>query len=243
MMSLRSIETALILLAGGLAAAAENPTTRVEFHTLTQAGNQRRLEEPPNHPWMPRPAVAPAGSMPHCGAWERDGYKSMQVNVDARGCNIVGDAANETSIAVDATDPRKIVIGWRQFDSVLSDFRQAGWAYSHDAGHTWVFRGSLDPGVFGSDPVLAAGPDGEIFYLSIGEVTRLFKSLDGGITWDLRTQVVPYLYDKPWMTVDTTGGIGRGNIYITRGGGRFCDPLTAGRLSSSYHSLLCSETA
>lgn len=173
-------------------------------------------ERPPAHPWMPRPTVAPAGTVTHCGPWERDGFRSIQVNVDARGCNIVGDAANEPSIAVDPTDPRKIVIGWRQFDSVLSDFRQAGWGYSHDGGHTWVFRGSLDPGVFGSDPVLAAGLNGHIYYLSINfDETRVFRSLDAGITFRSRTQLVPYLYDKPWMVVDMTDGIGRGNIYIT----------------------------
>jgi len=170
---------------------------------------------------MAWPSVAPAGAIAHCGAWERDGYKSIQVNVEGRGCNIVGDAANEPSIAIDPTDPRKIVVGWRQFNSVSSDFREPGWAYSHDGGHTWVFRGSLDPGVFGSDPVLAAGPRGETYYLSINfDEMRLFRSLDGGLTWT-PNQVVPYFYDKPWMTVDTTGGIGHGNVYITRGGGAF----------------------
>ena len=50
----------------------------------------------------------------------RDGHVSVQVNVDASGLNIVGDAANEPSIAVDPTDPNKMAIGWRQFDSISS---------------------------------------------------------------------------------------------------------------------------
>jgi hypothetical protein len=190
-------------------------------------------ERPPVHPWMPRPAVAPAGVIQHCGPWVRDGYRSIQVNVDARGCNVVGDAANEPSIAVSATDPRRIVIGWRQFNSVASDFREPGWAYSHDGGHTWVFRGSLDPGVFGSDPVLASGPDGEVYYLTIGGAqpgeTRLFRSNDSGLTWALPTQAVPYFYDKPWFTIDTTEGVGRGNIYVTRPGGGVFRSTDAGR--------------
>ena len=45
-------------------------------------------------------------------------FTSFQVNVDANGNNILGDAANESSIAVDPTDGNKITIGWRQFDSV-----------------------------------------------------------------------------------------------------------------------------
>src|SRR5919197_5568038 len=53
-------------------------------------------------------------------------YTSYQVNVNANGNNIVGDAANEPSICVDPTNRNKMSIGWRQFDSVASNFRQAG---------------------------------------------------------------------------------------------------------------------
>ncbi len=178
------------------------------------AQDEVAFERPPVAPWIPTQRRL-AGSGERCQSHiDRGAYRSIQVNVDKKGCNIVGDAANEPSIAVSVTDPRKIVIGWRQFNSVSSDFREAGWAYSHDGGHTWVFRGSLDPGVFGSDPVLAAGPDGEINYLTINEKTRLFKSFDGGITWPQRALVEAELLDKPWMAIDTTNGIGRGNIYI-----------------------------
>jgi hypothetical protein len=61
-------------------------------------------------------------------------FISYQANVDAQGNNIVGDAANEPSIAVDPTDSNKITIGWRQFDSVNSNFRQGGWGYTADGG-------------------------------------------------------------------------------------------------------------
>src|SRR6202051_90945 len=56
-------------------------------------------------------------------------FTSFQVNVDAQGNNIVGDAANEPSIAVDPTDGNKITIGWRQFNTYTSNFRQSGWGY------------------------------------------------------------------------------------------------------------------
>src|SRR4051812_44779080 len=52
-------------------------------------------------------------------------FTSFQVNVNAIGRNILGDAANEPSIAVDPTDPSRMSIGWRQFDSITSNFRQA----------------------------------------------------------------------------------------------------------------------
>ena len=79
-------------------------------------------------------------------------YTSVQINVDVQGQNIVGDAANEPSIAVSPTNPSKIVIGWRQFNTITSDFREAGWSYTTDAGATWTFPGSLEPGIFRSDP-------------------------------------------------------------------------------------------
>ena len=52
-------------------------------------------------------------------------FTSFQVNVDASGNNITGDAANEPSIAVDPTNHNRMAIGWRQFNSVISNFRQA----------------------------------------------------------------------------------------------------------------------
>ena len=90
-------------------------------------------------------------------------FTSYQANVDAVGNNIVGDAANEPSIAVDPTDSNKITIGWRQFDTVNSNFRQGGWGYTTDGGIHWTFPGVLEPGVFRSDPVLGFERAGNVF--------------------------------------------------------------------------------
>ncbi|MCW8813690.1 MAG: hypothetical protein OQK65_09185, partial [Chlorobium sp.] len=73
---------------------------------------------------------------------------TSQVNVDESGQNIVGDAANEPSIAVDRNDPNRIAIGWRQFYSVNNNFRQAGFGYTTDGGQTWTFPGVIQPGIF-----------------------------------------------------------------------------------------------
>src|SRR5215216_5815289 len=70
-------------------------------------------------------------------------FTSYQANVDGNGNNILGDAANEPSIAVDPTDSNKMAIGWRQFNTINSDFRQAGWGYTTDAGIIWTFPGVL----------------------------------------------------------------------------------------------------
>jgi subtilisin-like proprotein convertase family protein len=146
----------------------------------------------------------------------RDGHVSVQVNVDELGNNIVGDAANEPSIAVDPTEPTRMVIGWRQFDNIASDFRQAGYGYTSDGGHTWTFPGVIEPGVFRSDPVLDSDTDGNFFYnsLTTGPYRcHVFKSIDGGATWD--AGVYAEGGDKQWQVIDTTDGIGRNNIYAS----------------------------
>src|SRR6058998_1096754 len=86
-----------------------------------QASRKGRLTEPLEKYGMP---PAPPGtyrleSSPRMVS-PYDTFISYQVNVDAQGNNIVGDAANEPSIAVDPTDGNKMTIGWRQFNSVRS---------------------------------------------------------------------------------------------------------------------------
>jgi hypothetical protein len=53
-------------------------------------------------------------------------FISHQVNVNASGHNILGDAANECPISVDPTNGSKMTIAGRQFNDVTSNFRQAG---------------------------------------------------------------------------------------------------------------------
>lgn len=143
-------------------------------------------------------------------------FFTTQVNINQLGNNILGDAANEPSIAVNPTDPANMVIGWRQFDTVNSNFRQAGYAYTIDGGQNWTFPGVIEPGVFRSDPVLDSDSDGAIYYnsltLSGSDYTcNVFRSYDGGVTWDNG----PYARggDKQWMVIDRSGGMGDGHIY------------------------------
>ena|GEM_PF-1055602 len=150
---------------------------------------------------------------------EHNGYVSYQVNVNALGQNILGDAANEPSIAVDPTDRRRKVIGWRQFDSISNDFRQAGWGYTTDGGATWTFPGVIEPGIFRSDPVLDADAQGNFYYNSLTTDgawdywCHVFKSTDGGQSWDEGTYA--WGGDKQWQVIDTTGGVGDGHIYAS----------------------------
>jgi hypothetical protein len=136
------------------------------------------------------------------------GFVSYQVNVDANGMNIVGDAANEPSISVDPTNGNKITIGWRQFDTYTSNFRQAGYGYSTDAGVTWHFPGTLQSGVFRSDPVTNSDETGSFFYLSLLVNTfcgDIWRSTNGGQTWTERSpDGAAHSGDKEWFTLDRT---------------------------------------
>ena len=177
--------------------------------SLGQVQGELPREAPDDPPGVV--AYPPVTSAP--AAASVGGFQSMQVNVDIHGNNIVGDAANEPSIAVDPTDPSRIVIGWRQFDSITSNFREAGWAYSHDSGITWR-SGTLDNGNFRSDPVLDFASDGTIYYDSLeGDFTTdLYRSETSGVSW--LPPVPKGGGDKEWMAVDRTTGPGAGNLYF-----------------------------
>lgn len=174
--------------------------------------------ERPDDPWRPREPQDVAGGVVHCGPWVFNGYVSFQVNVDGNGCNIVGDAANEPSLAIVADHPTDIVIGFRQFDTISSNFRQAGYAYSHNGGTSWTFPGVLQPAVFRTDPVLASDAEGNIYYLSMVSDASLsfvycdlWKTSNGGVSWD--EPVYAYGGDKAWFAIDRTHGLGHGNMY------------------------------
>ena len=172
------------------------------------------------HHEIPDDSYAPVrpGSMRFSPAYRitTPGFTSVQVNVDSLGRNIAGDAANEPSIAIDPTNPNRMLIGWRQFNSVTNNFRQAGYAYTTDGGLTWKFPGVIDPGIFRSDPVLDYDNEGDFYYNSLtvngsDYTCNVYKSSTGGSTWDAGT--FAHGGDKQWMTVDKSAGQGSGNIY------------------------------
>ncbi len=186
------------------AAAEERKNDRIPYQ-----------KEVPDDPYI----ASPRAEHPRSPAtrFTRGSFFAVQVNVDELGQNIQGDAANETSLAVDPTDSDKMVIGWRQFDSVANNFRQAGYAHTDDGGQTWIFPGVIEPGVFRSDPVLDSDSQGGVYYNSLtvegssDYLCDVFRSTEAGQPWDEGTSAQGG--DKQWMVIDKTGGIGDGNIY------------------------------
>ncbi|HNQ25055.1 MAG TPA: sialidase family protein, partial [Phycisphaerae bacterium] len=190
--------------------APDKPTEAVADDLIRAQGHHEVREDPYVPVSRDQMPTSPGGR------YVRGRYVSVQANVDANGNNIVGDAANEPSIAVDPNDHNRMVIGWRQFNTVTNNFRQAGWAYTQDGGQSWTFPGVIQPGVFRSDPVVDVNADGVFFYnsLTTDDVDywcHVFRSYDGGMTWDAGTYA--FGGDKQWQVIDTTDGVGRNNIY------------------------------
>src|SRR5436189_1084533 len=104
-------------------------------------------------------------------------------------------------------------IGWRQFNSVASNFREAGFAYTTNGGTRWIAPGVLQNNVFRSDPVLNSDNAGSFFYLSLLETffDDLWRSITGGQSWTLVGPADGG--DKQWFAIDNTNSSGHGFQY------------------------------
>ncbi len=205
----------VVLACCAVARADERPAEKRPPVEARQPGHLEYPTDPPID--VPREAriTEPART------WEHNGHVSVQVNVDRDGNNIVGDAANEPSLAVNPLDPGNMVIGWRQFDTIASGFREAGWASTTNGGQRWYFRGAIQDGTFRSDPVVDADTQGVFYYNSLTADNwdgfpsnfrcHVFRSSNGGQSWGPGTYA--YGGDKQWQVIDHTDGLGRDNIY------------------------------
>src|SRR6266516_6692486 len=143
-------------------------------------------------------------------------FTSFQVNVDANHQNILGDAANEPFFVFEQTTAYEMTIGWRQFNTVNSNFRQGGWGYTTDGGTTWTFPGVLENNVFRSDPVTNSNETGTFFYLSLLQsfCDNIWRSTNGGQSWtELQADGAAGGGDKEWFAIDKTAGTGHGFQY------------------------------
>ncbi len=161
------------------------------------------------------------------------GQQGVQINTDAQGLNIAGDAANEPSFSIDPLDPQHMVVGWREFPTTNSSARYAGYAVTTDGGLTW-FNGGILPRPGGSpngqlsDPVLAVDVDGHFFYNSLlfadGQLGILiYGTPDGGYSWNEPLYLFTGFADKNWYTIDRSGASrhhyaswGNSTIYVKR---------------------------
>src|SRR6266705_3530387 len=208
-----TISTCLVsLIALASASAQLAPTTRVPRNVP--------LETYDNPPASPRKIETSPPMISQFGS-----FISHQVNVNASGQNILGDAANECSISVDPTNGSKMTIAWRQFNDVTSNFRQAGWGYTTNGGQTWVEQ-SANRGGGGGDKQWFTidktnGPGHGFQYQSddgincSGGGVEFQRSTNGGVTWQ-NPIVVPHGPVYGTLDVDTNG-----NLFIGGEGSTF----------------------
>jgi hypothetical protein len=195
----------------------------VSTFAFGQDGNKpdnRSQNEKISDPYLPRDSRSintKANSYRlHSSAITNSSISTIQINTDVNGNNITLDAANEPNLAISPANPNIMVAGWRQFDNVQSNFRQAGFSYSNDGGVTWAPGGVIEPGIFHTDPVLDCDSAGNLYYNSLHSDSfnnfscKVFKSISGGTTWDTGTYA--FGGDKQWMYIDK-GGVGINNTY------------------------------
>lgn len=144
-------------------------------------------------------------------------------------------AQNETSVAVNPTNPLNVVAGTNDYRkccdfSALAD--GTGWAYySRDGGATWTNvqvpgltaetggQGNFKRTDSAGDPALAFGPDGTLYYANIvfsrvspASGIAVSISKDGGATWGQPTMVSyndagNYFNDKEWIAAGPNGSV------------------------------------
>jgi hypothetical protein len=166
-------------------------------------------------------------------------------NVDITSSNDSAERQQaEPTIAVDPHNPNVIVAGAQDYRLLsMGGHRWHGYYRSVDRGQTWSVmllpgypgdnspQGQSSPlhGVYLaiSDPVLTFDRSGNVYYVGITAAAtfttsgfHLFvaKFVNDGANYAFTTLLSPSLYnfaDKPWITVDTSGGPNDGTVYVT----------------------------
>jgi len=125
---------------------------------------------------------------------------------------------------------------------------------SFDGGQTWSIANAIphtNP-VFGSaDPSLEFDNNGSVFLAYVdydvsvdSGFVYMRKSTNGGLNWGMPIEVInihadpgKYPIDRPWMSIDRSGGVNNGNIYITT-----MPPTIFGPLSPPYNPYFIRST-
>lgn len=154
-----------------------------------------------------------------------------QVVDDIQVNNSAGDTGDnttqsETSLEVDGNT---ICVGFNDSGNPAPNF--SGFARSANLGQTWTDQGELGAGS-GGDPSIAVNHTTGTFYYTenatIGgnAAIGLAQSTDGCQTFGAEIDASPNstgnttvgdrttFLDKPWITVDNTGGASNGNVYV-----------------------------
>ncbi len=132
---------------------------------------------------------------------------------------------SETVIAINPLNSTTFLAAWNDFrltgnNNLLS---KPGYSFSTDNGENWNTSGIVTNLLYGFDPSVAFDGNGTAYYCYIGtnnwnSIGRVYvsKSTNLGPPWtNIPVSTNLYYQDKPWMTVDNTGGNFDGNLYFS----------------------------
>lgn len=173
----------------------------------------------------PQPTAAPS-CLPHAPA--STGAATPAVTENIRVSDDTYKAHSEPMVAINPANPRNLVGGSKMFTDTAHYEFQIGTYTSFDGGCTWTDNGVL-PGFAAteltSDVSIAFGPDNRVYaavlYTDNKNVSGIAvsASTDGGKTFGLPVRVFEnttgaVFSDKPWLTVDMSGGHFNGSVYV-----------------------------
>ena len=154
----------------------------------------------------------------------------------------------EPFIAVNPNNSQHMVVAWMGYFPYTKSYIKT--KVTFNGGQTWSSLNYIPHTntLYGSaDPSLAFDNSGNIFLSfidfdkdSTSGAVFVVKSTDGGLTWGNAVEVInansdtQKPIDRPWISIDRSGGINEGNIYITT-----IPPTVFGYLPPPYHPYFC----
>ncbi len=151
----------------------------------------------------------------------------------------------EPYLSINPTNSQHMVVAWMgylPFTNMLIKTK-----VTFDGGQTWSHMNSISHtnAAYGSaDPSIDFDNSGNVFLSYIDYSSSLgsgavyvVKSTDGGLNWGTSVEVIntqsdasKYPIDRPWISIDRSGGVNDGNIYITT-----MPPKVFGIIPPPYH--------
>ncbi len=158
----------------------------------------------------------------------------------------------EPFLTINPSNSQHMVVAWMGY--IPYNYICIKTKVSFDAGQTWSavnYIPHVNPAYGSADPSLAFDNSGNVFLSYIDYDTGIdsgavyvAKSSDGGLTWGLPVEVInaysdtgKYPIDRPWISIDRSGGINDGNIYINT-----MPPNVFGPLPPPYHPYFMVST-
>ena len=237
---LATVGGAVALFTAGLSGAAAASGSNWKFAPTinapwAQGGDDETLDDPdPAAAGVCRSSLFNTGN-PYAPTSNVDVITGDVINNSGFSSNGCYTAQNETTVAVNPTNPQNVVAGTNDYRVCcdadgLND--GTGWAYySMNGGATWSNvqvpgltvetggKGNFKRTDAAGDPALAFGPDGTLYYANIVFARDTFASgiavsisKNGGATWSAPTMVSytdagNYFLDKEWIAAGPNGSV------------------------------------